>query len=108
MIHIEAIRDRPSAPRLEQLAGVFERFDIVPYIPPCDGEGRVIPGPDPDPCYDGVSRFVWCNEGDGKRITLAINLADDAKAPELIRELRMCGFVANATGTTPADPWDVR
>jgi len=97
---INATRTRPNV-RLDQLAAVLNRFEIVP------GRLASLP-PDFDFCLDGPSRFGWHNSKDGSTVTLTIDLADDAKAPELIRELRMCGFVANVTGTTPTDPWDVR
>lgn len=93
MIHIEATRDRPTEPRLEQLAGVLTRFQIIPHAHP----GLALP--DLERAQAAMpSRFSWRNEGDGKRITLAIDLAEDDKAADLIRELRMCGFVANVTG----------
>jgi hypothetical protein len=97
MIQIDATRTAPNV-RLGQLADVLERFDIVPYVPPRAEARRFLPADYFDPCYDGVSRFVWRNDRDGARITLAIYMYSDADAPELIRELRMCGFVAGVTG----------
>ena len=84
MIQIEAIRDRPTSPRLEQIAGVFERFNIIP---------------DQTAGAPGAGRFNWQNDRGGHVITLTIRLADDAQATGLIRELRMCGFVANVQTT---------
>jgi len=87
MIYINATRTQPNV-RLGQLADVLNRFEIIP-----DKLADLPAGF--DWCIDGPSRFGWHNADDGSTVTLTIDLADDAQAPELIRELRMCGFVAN-------------
>ena len=84
MTIIEVTRSRPNI-RIRQLETVLNKFGLVP-----------------DPDLDGESCFSWINSKDGRTVTLAINLADDAKAPELIRELRMCGFVVKGTKTKAA------
>jgi hypothetical protein len=89
LIHITAIRTQTTSPRVEQLAGVMIRFNIA--------APSLFDGKRPRKFFQQVredhSNFVWRTEDDG-RVTLEIDLADEAQADDLIRELRMCGFVS--------------
>jgi hypothetical protein len=85
--HITAVRTQATEPRLDQIARVLSRFEIVP-----DRLASLPPGF--DWCIDGPSVFSW-NHDDAPQITMEIDLEDDTQADALIRELRMCGFVAH-------------
>lgn len=70
MIHIDAIRARPTNVRTGQLAAVLEKFGF------------------------GLDHIRWINSDDGSMVTLKIDLADDDQADALMTELRMCGFAS--------------
>lgn len=92
---IRAYRDKPLT-RPAQLDRVIERFGLVEEVPIAFGTID----------DNGVMRLerTGANQADvstyelldGDRVELDICLEGDdaAKAPDLIRDLRMCGFVA--------------
>jgi hypothetical protein len=108
-VYISAYRDQPIT-RPGRVEQVRCNFGIGPEIAPLIGpegpwqpseenlkariaEGLVKVDVTPWP-QNPDSTFEWSEGEDGGQIELLISLADDTRAPDLIRELRSCGFVA--------------